>query len=349
MRPSPHGGSGGSPTGGPHPRVSFVIPVRDDAARLAKCLSSIRENEYAGELEIVVADNGSTDGSPDVARAAGATVLSLPGLSVAELRNRGSSASTGEILAFVDSDHEISSQWASAAVASLSETTVGAVGALCHAPSDGTWVQRTYDLLRPHPRGVQQVPWLGSGNLAVRRRAFEEVGGFDARLVTCEDIALCQRLRRAGYRILSNESLHSVHFGDPRGLGELFRGELWRGRDNVRVSLRMIGSIREIPSLVVPVLDLSLMCAAPVALVAGGPAGPLLASTLLACVLALSAARVRTMSQRMKRGTFLGLARAFAVALVYDVARALALVTRARHRRGALRVELPGEVPNRAA
>jgi glycosyltransferase involved in cell wall biosynthesis len=66
------------------PTVSFVIPVLNDATGLARCLGSIKSNDYPGErLEVIVVDNGSTDGSDDVAVRAGATVLRLPGLSVA--------------------------------------------------------------------------------------------------------------------------------------------------------------------------------------------------------------------------------------------------------------------------
>ena len=93
--------------------VSFVIPVRDDAARLKRCLASILRNEYpASLLELVVVDNGSRDGSDRVAREAGALLLSCPGASVSELRNRGAAAARGEVLAFVDADHEIFTDFA---------------------------------------------------------------------------------------------------------------------------------------------------------------------------------------------------------------------------------------------
>ena len=45
----------------------------------------------------------------------------------------------------------------------------------------------------------ERVTWLGSGNMAVRRSAFEEVGGFDTTLETCEDVDLCRKLRARGY------------------------------------------------------------------------------------------------------------------------------------------------------
>jgi GT2 family glycosyltransferase len=133
---------------------------------------------------------------------------------------------------------------------------VGAVGAPYEAPRDGTWVQRTYDLLRRRRTGLHEVEWLGSGNLAVWRRSFDAIGGFDTTLQTCEDVDFCRRLRSDGTRILESGRLRSVHLGDPSTVSELFRGELWRGRDNLRASLRGTVRLRELPSIIVPVVHL---------------------------------------------------------------------------------------------
>src|SRR5262249_52970008 len=119
--------------------------------------------------------------------------------------------------------------------------------------------QRAYDRFRLHRRGIHEVDWLGSGNLAVRRDAFLRVGGFDTSLETCEDVDLCNRLRAAGYRLVSDDRMRSIHFGDPSTLGELFRGELWRGRDNVRTTIRGPLTLRSLPSLAVPVANLLLL------------------------------------------------------------------------------------------
>src|ERR1043165_31145 len=78
------------------PTVSILIPVLNDAAGLSRCLDSIRANTYPAALvEIVVADNGSVDASGEVARRAGATVVRLPGVSVAAARNRIAAVASG--------------------------------------------------------------------------------------------------------------------------------------------------------------------------------------------------------------------------------------------------------------
>src|SRR5215475_6414448 len=100
-----------------NPRVSFVIPVRNDATRLQTCLRSILRNPQApGQIEIIVVDNGSTDDSAAVAVRLGARVLHVEGGRVAELRNYGAQHARGNVLAFVDADNEIAGGWLYAAL-----------------------------------------------------------------------------------------------------------------------------------------------------------------------------------------------------------------------------------------
>lgn len=315
-------------------RLSFVIPVRNDAARLDRCLRSILAQPAAVPFEIIVADNGSTDTSAQVARAAGAHVLSLPNRPVSEVRNVAAQSARGELLAFVDADHELGSGWMRAATGLFDTPSVWAGGANYHAPDDGTWVQRMYDCFRGHANGTHVVDWLPSGNLVVRRSAFERVQGFDTTLESCEDVDFCRRVRAAGGTLVESGSLRSVHHGDPRTLGALFFAELWRGRDNIRVSLRERLTPRSLPSIVIPVIYLLAMAAvivSAVSLVFGGsPTGMLVGLALMVGLTSLRAirmlARLPAAAGRLRHAPL-----AWLVAFVYDNARALALVVRVGH------------------
>ena len=319
------------------PRISFVVPVLNDAERLDRCLRSIaRTPTNAGSIELIVIDNASRDGSADVARSYGARVVTLDQPRVAELRNAGAAFASGEILAFVDADHEISSEWVDAAVSTFADSTVAAAGAAYHAPPEGTWVQRAYGALRGTPRGRHDVEWLGSGNIAVRRTVFLAVGGFDTSLTTCEDVDLCNRLRGSGYRVVSDARMQSVHFGDPETLRAVLNGELWRGRDNLRVSLRAEWSLRTLLSLVLPVVDAALLMVLAVALIfalTGSRTSLALAAVSVGIVVAGALLRVCRMIMRERRFTLVGILQAWLVSCTYDVGRALALLVRARHRR----------------
>jgi hypothetical protein len=313
-------------------RVSFVVPVRDDAVRLKRCLASINAGVPAGvDVEIVVADNGSVDDSAVVARAAGARVLELPGVRLGELRNRAAAAATGDILAFVDADHEIGPDWIACAVDAFRDPEAGAIGAPCRAPSPGTWVQQVYDRLRRHPASREQVEWLGSGNMAVRRSAFHTVGGFDTTLETCEDVDLCRKLRGAGFDLYSDRRMLNIHYGDPSTLGQVFYGELWRGRDNLRVSLRAPVTGRTLVSAAMPVANLSAMVLVASGLLAGGRMGRTAAAAGLLYLAAGVALRATAMTRRGQPVT--DWAAACAVAAAYEAGRALAVAGRFGYRR----------------
>jgi glycosyl transferase family 2 len=320
--------------------VSFIIPVRNDAANLERCLGSIaRLDRAAIGVEVVVIDNGSVDGSAEVARRAGAMVLSIRDKPVAGLRNDGAHEAAGDVLAFVDADHEIAPGWLAAAIETLeARPDAGGVGSLCWPPPSPTWVQRMYDALRGRPSGLLEVDWLGAGNLVVRREAFEAVGGFDVTLEACEDVDLSNRLRKAGWRLISDARLRSIHFGDPATLGRLFRGELWRGRDNLRVTLRGPVSLRSLSSALIPVGSLLAIATAVLGVFFFPSGAGWIALVALLLPGALSALRAGRMLRRLDRFGWREALQAYAVALTYDTARALALVFRAAHRRAPAKV-----------
>lgn len=309
-----------------------MIPVRNDADRLKRCLASIVANSYPRQrIELIVVDNGSTDRSAEVGRAAGATVLCLPGLRVGELRNRGAAAAHGRILAFVDADHVIDARWIRTAVDCVTDSSVGVAGAPYHAPADGTWVQRAYDGFRRRASGRHAVEWVASGNLVMRRNAFERVGGFDARLEACEDVDFCRRIRLAGLQVMSDDKLRSVHYGDPATLGSLFMGELWRGRNNMRVSLGSPRTPRGLLSVMVPLAGAVSLLGGLVGLIRA-PQGLWLTGAALAVFGAMSILQTVLIARRSNGVTSCSWVQLFAVAVVFGLARALALLIRVPHR-----------------
>ena len=318
------------------PIVSFIVPVRNDAARLDTCLRSIVRNAHGSDrVEIIVVDNGSTDNSVAVARRLGAEVLSVEQGRVSALRNQGASRARADVLAFIDADNEIAAGWVYTALECLRLPNTAVVGALYQAPVDGTWVQRTYGHLRGTPTGQHETEWLGSGNVAVRRSAFEAVGGFDTSLETCEDVEFCHRIRARGMRIISDERLKSIHHGDPRTLAEVFSSERWRGRDNLRVSFRRPIVWSGVPSAILPIVQgvaLGVGIAGVVTAFLTPWAGLLLITAALLSFTGTTGLRVMRAALRSRPRRTVGVLAAFVVASVFDVARALALVSPAPHR-----------------
>lgn len=308
------------------PVLSFVIPVRNDAARLSRCLASIDAAAGASTVEVVVADNGSIDDTPATAGARGATVISVPGRLVGAVRNAGARASTGALIAFVDADHELRHDWIEAAVATMSDPDLAAAGCDYHPPDASTWVPRMYDRLRRHPEHPEEAAWLPSGNLVIRRSVFAAIGGFDESLESCEDVDLCQRIRHSGGRLLAAPALFSTHHGDPRTLRAVFFSELWRGRDNLRVTLRAPMTLSNLVGLGFTVLYLAGLVALVVGLAASPLAGPVIAIAGALTLAGLTGIRAVRLIGRGGRPD-----RALAFAVAFDAARALALVVRVRH------------------
>jgi glycosyltransferase involved in cell wall biosynthesis len=193
-------------------RVSVVIPARDAAATLGATLAAV-----AGQAaEVVVADDGSTDGTVALAEAAGARVVSAGGRGPANARNVGAAAATGDVLAFTDADCVPEPGWVAAALAALGDADLvqGAV-----LPPEGAEVG-PFDrfIWVDHEHGLYET-----ANLVVRRELFERLGGFESVLVPRKGIELGEdvwfgwRARRAGARTSFSRDALVRHAVFPRG------------------------------------------------------------------------------------------------------------------------------------
>jgi hypothetical protein len=280
---------------------------------------------------LVVADNGSTDPTAAMAAAAGATVMSLPGIPVSAVRNHAARQARAPLIAFIDADHVLGRDWFAVVRRHLDEPHVDAVGAEYRAPDGGTWVQRTYDRLRQHRPGASDATWLPSGNLVIRADVFERIGGFDETLETCEDVDLCRRLALFSRRLVADDALASTHLGDPRTLRAVFVGEMWRGRDNLRVTLRPPMNPRSVLSALQPLATVTVFAAAAfLALVDFWQAPDYgLGATVFA--VAASLPRTLQMVSRGRKRSPVALFQCLLVAFAFDLGRGAAIVVRATH------------------
>lgn len=309
--------------------VSVIIPVRNDARRLAVCLQSLADQDYAAErFEVIVVDNGSSDDSVGVARASGAKVLSHPKLRVGALRNRGVQCARGDILALVDSDHEVPPGWLQAGVDELvADPNLQMIGAPYLPPPQGTWVQRIWALHRLRNTRRGEVVWLASGNLFMRKYDFDRIGGFDEALVATEDVDLCVRLAEGKGRIVCDMRVANIHHGEPATLWLFFCKELWRGSSGIRAFFAHGMPLHELPSLVFPLyylLGLVVVAAAAIAFALGNSWQWLLAAVGLLALPAIILA-VKTSWQVRRPLAMPGLAVLY---FAYGLARAVALFKR---------------------
>lgn len=239
--------------------VTIIIPAHNEAQTLGGLLASLAELQFPREqLEIIVVDHESDDGTINVARRGGARVVTKRGGTISSVRNHGASAAAGQILAFVDADCTVAEDWLDRALPHFTEFDVGAVGNYHLTPAQpATWVRRVLQVQSEKRQKTTSLRWLPAGNILVRSDVFRECNGFDESLTTCEDVDLSYRIAQK-YRVVVDTNIRCWHHGEPTNLWEVFRKELWRGRDNFRGVFRHGLQLAEVPSLLLPLYFLSL-------------------------------------------------------------------------------------------
>jgi glycosyltransferase involved in cell wall biosynthesis len=204
--------------GGRAPRVSVIVPVYNDARALRRCLVALTASRPAG-AEIIVVDDGSTDDSAAAAAGFDVQVHRMPAnAGPAAARNHGARHARGDVLMFVDSDVLLAPGALEQATALLERRPeIAAVfGSYDASPAAAGVVSRYKNLLHHfvHQHGLAEASTFWAGCGAIRRRIFEEAGGFDHERFarpSIEDIELGYRLRRAGHRILLDKTLQGTH------------------------------------------------------------------------------------------------------------------------------------------
>jgi glycosyltransferase involved in cell wall biosynthesis len=182
--------------------VSVVMPVRNGMPWIEQQLRALTSQEVAVDWEVVVADNGSDDGTASclerwrqkypLIRVVDASA----GRGAGAARNIGVRAARGHLLAFCDADDVVQPGWISSMTSTLASADLVA-GVFDFGALDG--VPQSV----PVPAATKQLgflPFALSANLAVRREAFDAVHGFCEELWPGEDVDLCWRLQLAGYR-----------------------------------------------------------------------------------------------------------------------------------------------------
>lgn len=182
-------------------RMSLIVPAYNEARLLPRLLATVenaRERLDGGtdNLDVIVADNGSTDDTGAIARDWGATVVPVAQRSIAAARNAGVRAASGEVVALVDADMQIhpDTLWKLDRASRLPDVIGGATSMTMERWSPGIAV--TYWMLRPAVRAIG----LEGGVVFFRRADFEVLGGYDQTRRYAEDIAFLWRLRRLGKR-----------------------------------------------------------------------------------------------------------------------------------------------------
>jgi glycosyltransferase involved in cell wall biosynthesis len=224
--------------------VSFVVPVYNGERYLAECLDSILSQTVVPR-EVIVVDDGSTDGSVGIAQSFGEPVRCLrqPHSGVGSARNRGVAAARGDLIAFLDADdlavpHRLEVQ--------LARFSANPALEFCDAYSQNFWsseIPVDARAIAPRerfthgevPKAALIITWL------VKRALFERLGGFDEGLTMGEDAEWRDRMNRASVAaetvddVLAMRRLHSDNL-TRRNYDEYLRHVVRRCKDRMTVA-----------------------------------------------------------------------------------------------------------------
>lgn len=205
----------------PRPLVSVIIACKNTARHIDACLRSVKEQTYPN-IELVIVDNFSTDGTYEIAQKFTDSVYQI-GPERSTQFNYGFSKSTGKYIYRIGPDYVLEKD----------------VVEKCVQLAEGG-----YDALALHNRSVGESIWAkvryyeresyrnDNSIVAVRfmkREVFEALGGFDESLVAGEDFDLHNRMVVAGYKWTHVDAVEN-HIGEPRNILEVWRKFYYYGR-----------------------------------------------------------------------------------------------------------------------
>ena len=186
--------------------VSVIVPTKNSAGTIEMCLKSIKNQAYP-DVEIIVVDNYSEDGTVEIASEYGGVVL-LRNSERSEARNYGADTSKGNFLVIIDSDMELTPSVIEECIKEISKDGVGAVIIPEISVGDGFWTKC---------KALERSCYIGDDTIEAARffdkDVFWEIGGYDEEMVSGEDWDLSQKVKTAGYKISRIDSLIKHHEG----------------------------------------------------------------------------------------------------------------------------------------
>ncbi len=179
-------------------KLSIIVPALDEAPGIANCLGALQGMRTRGH-EVIVADGGSRDGTPELARPLADRVIRAPRGRAPQM-NAAARQASGSALLFVHADSRLPPGADSAVLTALAARTWGRFD---------VEIEGRHPLLRVVARMMNlrsRLTGIATGDQAifVRRDAFEALGGF-AEIPLMEDVELSRRLRRSGRPVCLRE------------------------------------------------------------------------------------------------------------------------------------------------
>ncbi|GBD98354.1 poly-beta-1,6-N-acetyl-D-glucosamine synthase [bacterium BMS3Abin07] len=225
--------------------ISVIIPNHNGEGTIRQCLESAFSSQYDG-FEVVVVDDGSTDGSVETIKKFPCKLIRLPERSGASMaRNTGAQNSTGDILFFLDSDCVINEDTLGKINSAFNDTCLCVTargqggnnviigGTYSIAPYDKGFFNTFQSVFINYSetKKADNPDYIASHAMAIDAEAFRTSGGFNEDfLPIIEDVEFSHRLKKSGYRLIVIPGIevgHIFNFSFVRSLGNAFRKSMY--------------------------------------------------------------------------------------------------------------------------
>ena len=197
------------------PRISVLVCTHNGARTLPECLDGLERLTYP-DYEVIVVSDGSTDESVNIVRGHGFKLIRSDHVGLAEARNAGLRAATGDVIAYIDDDARPDPHWLAYLADSFRDGQWAAIGGPNLAPRGDGWMAESVAHAPGGPVHVlvsdREAEHIPGCNMAFRREALEAIAGFDPIFRAAgDDVDVCWRLRECGLRIGFNAAATVWH------------------------------------------------------------------------------------------------------------------------------------------
>lgn len=189
------------------PLVSVIIPTKNSARTLDKCLASIKNQSYQN-IELIVVDNNSSDNTKEIAKKYTDKVFNQ-GPERSAQTNYGVSQANGDYVYKVDSDFVLDSKVVEQCVEKVEE---GYDAAVVHNSPDVTvsWIAK----IRKFEVDMYKYDLMHSSARFVSKTVYQKIGGFDEEITAGEDYDFQNKLKREGFKTGFVDA-EALHLGEP--------------------------------------------------------------------------------------------------------------------------------------
>ena len=191
------------------PRISIIVPVYNGEGVIEECIESLLALESPPQQrEILVVDNGSTDGTTAILERYPVTCLAEARRGSTAARNAAVAHARGEIVAFTDADCVVAADWADVIERVFDDIEIdGVIGFAdgINATLHAAFAQRRWEeswFTRIGSRLELKYPGIDTRNCALRKSVLDAHGGFDASYIYCADLELSTRLNGANRHVV---------------------------------------------------------------------------------------------------------------------------------------------------